>query len=87
MEWGAEINLFKQLDRKSAISFDLGVFGETRPERKETSYHLATRYRRNMYRPWLFLELEPGVDFPLTDDRGRQAVGYFTVVFEVQFTT
>ncbi|MBU0481788.1 MAG: hypothetical protein KKG47_11885 [Proteobacteria bacterium] len=85
LDWGGEVNLFRQLTGKSAVAFDFGAYGETRPEKRMTNYRVASRYRRNFYRPWLFFELEPGVNFPLVAEQGREAVGYLSVVFEIQF--
>lgn len=46
-------------NNKTALSWYTRVNGETRPE-FVVSYDLGLRYRRNIYREWLYMELEPG---------------------------
>lgn len=87
LQWGVETSFFRQLTPKSAISLDLGTYGVTRPD-LITNYRVASRYRRNFLRPWLFVELEPEITFPLAaDNEKRQAVGAFTLALESQFFT
>ena len=87
VEWGVEESLFKKLTPKTAISFDLGMYGDTRPHTEINNYRISSRFRANIFRPWLFFELEPEVTFPL-DEFGRwQTVGAFTFVLEIQFLT
>jgi hypothetical protein len=87
LNWGAETNFFRQLSTKSALSLDLGAYGETRPNLINT-YRIASRYRRNFLRPWLFFEIEPELLFPLeADNETRQAIGVLTLTLECQFYT
>lgn len=85
LEWGIEESLFKQLTAKSALSLDLGAYGETRPHTEVNIYRIGSRFRKNILRPWLFFEIEPEVTFPLDDYGKRHAVGAITFVIEVQF--
>lgn len=87
LQWGAEINLFKQLAEQSALAFDVGAYGLSEPSMRVGTYRIASRYRRNFLRPWLFFEIEPEVLFPLFENGKRQTVGALTTVLEVQFTT
>jgi hypothetical protein len=87
LQWGAETSFFRQLSAKSALSLDLGVYGVTRPD-LVTTYRIATRYRRNFLRPWLFFEIEPELQLPLEEDNEtRQALGILTLALECQFYT
>ncbi len=85
LNWGVETNFFKHITKKTAASFDLGAYGVTRPDIKNTDYRIASRVRTNILRPWLFFEIEPQVTFPLTETGKRQAVGAITVMMEIQF--
>ncbi len=85
VDWGAETTLFKKLSPKTAVSFDLGAYGETRPAFETDTYRISARLRRNFLRPWLYFELEPEVTFPLQDDDSRKAVGAVSMMLEVQF--
>lgn len=87
LQWGAEINLFRQLTEQSALAFDVGAYGLSEPSMRVGTYRIASRYRRNFLRPWLFFEIEPEVLFPWFEDGKRQTVGALTTVLEVQFTT
>ncbi len=86
VEWGVEANLFRQLSAKSALSLDLGVYGETRPTTEITNAIIAQRFRKNIHRPWLFAEVGTEVTFPLTEDEGRKAIGALSITFEIQFS-
>ncbi|MFO7607529.1 MAG: hypothetical protein R6W72_14660 [Desulfurivibrionaceae bacterium] len=86
VDWGVETNLFRPLSPKSAISLDLGTYGITKPDFKTTYYRIGVRTRANVLRPWLFLEINPALTFPLDQEDERQAVGVMTVMMEIQFS-
>lgn len=47
------------LSKQRAVSVFSWVNGETRPQTLTKSYGVGLLFRRNFYRPWLFLEVEP----------------------------
>ena len=79
LNWGIETSFFKHLTTKTAGSFDLGVYGITRPDTETTNYRIASRIRTNILRPWLFFEFEPTVSFYKSETGERQAVGAMMV--------
>lgn len=85
VDWGVETSLFTLLTPKSALSYDLGAYGHTRPHTVVDTYRIGTRYRRNILRPWLFFEIEPELRFVLNETQERDAVGTITFRLEVQF--
>lgn len=87
MYWGAETSLFRQLSETSALAFDLAAYGPTVPSTQVETYRLAGRYRRNFLHPWLFLEIEPEVHFPMSASGKREMTGVLTTVLEIQFIT
>ena len=87
LEWGAETSLYRQFSPRTALSLDLGAYGETRPRQRITTYRIGTRMRQSFLRPWLFFELEPEVSFPLLEDGKRQAVGAIALMLEIQFSS
>lgn len=87
VEWGVESSLFRRLSPKTALSLELGAYGETRPHTEISNARIAQRLRRNILRPWLFSEVETEVTFPLTEDDGRKAVGALSIIFEIQFSS
>jgi hypothetical protein len=84
LQWGAETSFFRQLTPQSAAALDFGTYGVTRPDLIST-YRVASRYRRNFLRPWLFFEIEPELLFPLTEGGKRQAIWVMTLALEYQF--
>lgn len=56
------------LTPRTSVAFEVGVTGETRPKLEDTSYFSSVRYRRDIHRGWLFLELKPRVEFAREND-------------------
>jgi len=47
------------------------------------NYKTTFKYRRNFYRPWLFLELIPEVNWARVEAGGREVIPAFTVRMEI----
>lgn len=58
-EWGSKLNYQIRLSEKDALSYFTAVAGETDPYHLNKSYAVGVRYRRNLFRPWIFFEIEP----------------------------
>lgn len=56
-------NLAWRINRRSLAVLELGAYGTTKPQLTDTSYSVAFRYRRYLYRDWLLVELRPQVFF------------------------
>ena len=84
--WGTELSLLHKFSPKSAITFAGGVSGTTEPAWIATNYRILTRYRRNVWRKWLFLEGEPDIHWPRKEDGSRKAVWGATLRVEILFT-
>ena len=84
--WGTELSLLHKLSPKSAITFAGGVSGSTRPAWIAQNYRVLARYRRNVYRKWLFLEGEPDIHWPRKEDGSRKPVWGATLRAEILFT-
>jgi hypothetical protein len=61
------------------------VRGDTRPEFEVQNYRVYAGYRRSILRSWLFVELEPDVNWPLRDDGSREIVWGATLRLELLF--
>jgi len=83
--WGTELSLFHVLSGGSIFKIGGSVRGDTRPAYEVQNYRVYTGYRRNVLRSWLFLELEPDVNWPLRDDGTRELVYGATFRLEVYF--
>lgn len=55
LEWGSKLHYQIRLNEKEALSYFTGVSGETDPSQLTKSYAVGVRYRRNVFRPWIFL--------------------------------
>jgi len=83
MEWITALVLFHRINEKSALSYESSATGITEPQVLTTDYRLGIRYRRNIYRKWLFYEVAPEVTWPkisTTDDRHS----IFAVTFRLE---
>ena len=65
IDWLQQLTLFQKIDSKQALSYTLAIDGFTRPSADVENYQISMRYRRNFYRPWLFYEIEPQLNWPL----------------------
>lgn len=83
--WGTQLSLLHKLSRKSAISFAVGASGSTHPSWVATNYQILARYRRNVWRKWLFLEGEPDIRWPRKEDGSRKPVWGATLRVEILF--
>jgi len=83
LEWSAQAKWAKRLNSKTAINVRGGFQGQTEPNSVLSEGWLKFLYRRNVLRPWLFYELEPGFSWPESlDYRGEPT---FAVRLEIQF--
>jgi hypothetical protein len=84
--WGTELSLLHKLSPKSAITFAAGVSGSTQPAWIVQNYRILSRYRRNVWRKWLFLEGEPYIHWPRKEDGSRHSVWGATLRVEILFS-
>jgi hypothetical protein len=71
------------LGRRAHMGYEAGVAFETDPTFWETGYYSSLRYRRDIHRGWLFLELKPQIGF--ARDNGFKADLSFVLSLEVVF--
>ena len=83
--WGTQLSLLHQISPKSAITVAGGVSGSTRPAWIAQDYRVFARYRRNVWRKWLFLEGEPNIHWPRKEDGSRTPVWGATLRAEIVF--
>jgi hypothetical protein len=94
VDWSQSFSLFQRQDQKSSISYEVSAIGITEPEEMVTNYRLGVRYRRNIHRDWLFLEITPDISWPidLSEDRTeiireRRSVLQLIIRLEIHFNT
>jgi hypothetical protein len=59
VEWGSRLSYLMQLNEREAFGYFAAVAGMTDPEAYTDTWALGLRYRRTLFRPWMFLEIEP----------------------------
>lgn len=60
--------VFHRISDKRAIAFNVKASGINRPTLFVNNYRASIDYRQNIYKKWLFFELNPAVDFPESRD-------------------
>jgi len=85
--WGTELSLLHTFSPKSAITFSGGASGSTKPAWIAQDYRVHVRYRRNVWRDWLFLEGEPYSRWPRQEDGSRKQAWGATLRVEILFSS
>ena len=62
--WGTSASAYQDLRGRSAVSISTFLRGETGAEVAIQNYGVETRYRRQIFREWLFLALSANVTWP-----------------------
>lgn len=88
VEWRSRLALRQRhltdTERPLAVEHFLLVNGVTRPDAFVRSYRLGTVFRRQVYRPYMFVEFEPSYSFrQLQADSGRS--GEWGVILRLEF--
>lgn len=88
--WGTEVSLSRILSPVTAIAFAVGANGSTQASAvaddfnmTANNYRVSFRYRRSVFRPWLFLEMVPETNWRREEGGGREFVPAFTVRLEI----
>jgi hypothetical protein len=92
VDWLQAFVLYRRIDKKTSMSYEASINGITQPYTIATDYGLSMRLRKNFHRKWLFYEIAPAIDWPITLDesrenvvRGRRAKWSILFRFEVHF--
>ena len=83
-EWATELGLaqeFPSLRTAAYLAFAVTGFGL--PKAEVELYRLYIRLRRDVWRRWLFAELEPEINWPTTAGLGRHKVHAITVRLDI----
>ena len=64
VRWTQKFLAYQSLAGESAFSYSLFVSGETKSEVDVEDYGFEVRYRRSIFRDWIFMELSSGVSWP-----------------------
>lgn len=65
---GQEFSLFQNIDTRKAIAYQTGVRAVRDPEIYATDYVISIRYREQIYKKWLYMEINPKINYPQDND-------------------
>ncbi len=68
VDWGQYGSYYARLSKRRSAALKLGARGYSHPSLITDQYLLRVNFRRRVHRDWLFLEIEPGLDFFREDD-------------------
>lgn len=84
-EWSSELALLAAVGQRTALFLGAGALGATDAGAVVETYRVHGRVRRDVLRRWLFLEVEPGVEWRRPTGGGRQRERSVILRLEVQF--
>lgn len=76
--------LFKKLSARKGYNVALNGKWPEFPHTEAANYSAILTYRQQIFRPWLFLEVSSGVDFPQVDEYEHN--GFFAIKLEIVFS-
>jgi hypothetical protein len=82
-EWLTLAQWLQSFSHKKALAVGSYVAGETRPQNHVTEYDLFVKYRQQIVKKWLFIELKPELKWPRV--KNFDTTGIFTLTLEIQF--
>ncbi|MCZ6831672.1 MAG: hypothetical protein O7F73_19180 [Gammaproteobacteria bacterium] len=88
VEWSSSLQWRHRLEEETVISYMVGLDGVTDPDPLTENYGFAVNYRTNIYRKYLFVELEPAYMWrKQADFDSREGVWAINLRFEIHFET
>jgi hypothetical protein len=84
-EWAGDLSLIATFRARLGAQIGAAINGATDGAVPVDRYRIYTRVRRDFYRRWLFLELEPEYAWPWTPERRRESLWSIALRLEVQF--
>ncbi len=84
-EWIGDLSFLATFRERIGAQLGVAANGATASPVTVDRYRVYTRVRRDFYRRWIFVELEPEYAWPWTHDHGREALWAVAVRLEFQF--
>jgi len=81
VDWGQFVSYYARFSSRRSAALKLGVRGYSHPSWITDQYLVRVPFRRRIHRDWLFLEIEPGLDF-FRDD-GFKATPLVNIKLEI----
>jgi hypothetical protein len=67
--------LYQELSSKDAVAYQVGLAGDTIENDQVKEYFSRIRYRRSIYKKWIFFEIAPDIRY-LHEDKFRPSPGF-----------
>ena len=83
VEAGQSLALYRYLGKRRMVGSRMGVSGVLEPSARVENYTARLFYRQRIHRDWIFMEIEPGLDFPR--ERDFQSTGFVLLKFDLIF--
>jgi hypothetical protein len=68
VDWGQSAAYYAHISPRSSAALKLGARGYSHPSWITAQYLVRVGWRKRVHRDWMFLEIEPGLDFFRDDD-------------------
>ena len=78
---GQSLNVYRYLSRKRLIGGKVSATGYLEPTASMFKYTVAGLWRTAIHRNWIYMEIEPGVEFP--DDRDWKETPFINIQFDI----
>ena len=83
LSWNSGVSLNRRLSERRAIGYYVAASGDTKPDYFTTSYGLGLRYRQNIYKHWLFAEVQPSYHWRRAEYEDSRE-GAATILFRLE---
>jgi hypothetical protein len=85
VEWRPALEAIFGLGPRAAATLGVDAIWKSEIRPQVERYRVRARFRRDVYRRWIFVELEPELYWPWSPELGRHPVSAVTFRFEIQF--
>lgn len=67
-EFSETLSTFHILDEKHVMDYAVGVVAQSEPLTQVTNYYISAKLRKLLYKKWFYLDIQPVLAFPRSDD-------------------
>ena len=80
-EFGNALGAYHKLSNRRTLGFSAAVFSQTEPESRFEAVLVRLPYRQKIWKDWMYLKVEPGIDFKRERDFNPDP----RILFELEF--
>jgi hypothetical protein len=82
-EFFEEVSYLRRISEHQSLSIPLAFIAYTSPDPRFDVFRASVRYRGPLIKDWLYIVIEPGVDFP--DERDYRRTPFLSIRFDALF--